>query len=191
MVYFITITTAARRDTVTARPRAHSVLFKVATPEDKQDGASAPPGSRMSLRMASRMGCSLGVAQHDDDAVAAQEHLADESVLVHGLGLLGGGALGRLRPHLLDVLEDHVTVAVEGLDAAEQLLVVSAVDQHLRVALHALREHGQRARRELLLLGLRLIILATGVLFSIPLNITVHETAGIYCLGISAIGVLV
>eukprot|EP00321_Phaeocystis_globosa_P019467 CAMPEP_0118818096 /NCGR_PEP_ID=MMETSP1162-20130426/5877_1 /TAXON_ID=33656 /ORGANISM="Phaeocystis Sp, Strain CCMP2710" /LENGTH=130 /DNA_ID=CAMNT_0006748249 /DNA_START=206 /DNA_END=595 /DNA_ORIENTATION=- len=109
--------------------------------------------------MASRTGSSLGVAQHDDDAVAAQEHLADESVLVHGLGLLGRAPLGRLRPHLLDVLQDHVAVAVERFDPAEQLLVVSAVDQHLRVALHALREHGQRARRELLLLRLRLVIL--------------------------------
>ena len=53
----------------------------------------------------------------------------------------------------------HVHMAVESFDPAEQLLVVSAVDQHLRVALHALREHGQRARRELLLLRLRLVIL--------------------------------
>ena len=32
--------------------------------------------ARVSLGMASRTGSSLGVAQHDDDAVATQEHLA-------------------------------------------------------------------------------------------------------------------
>lgn len=29
-----------------------------------------------------------GVAQHEDDGVAAEEHLGDEAVAVHGLGLL-------------------------------------------------------------------------------------------------------
>ena len=40
--------------------------------------------------------------------------------------------LGELCPHLLDPLEDHVAVAVEGLHPPEQLLVVPAVDQDLR-----------------------------------------------------------
>ena len=48
---------------------------------------------------------------------------------------------------------------VEGLDAPQQLLVVSAVNEHLRVALHALREYGQRPSGELLLLRLRLVVL--------------------------------
>ena len=30
----------------------------------------------------------LGVAEHEDDGVAAQKHLTDEAVLVHGLSLL-------------------------------------------------------------------------------------------------------
>jgi len=45
-------------------------------------------------------------------------------------------------------------VSVEGLDAAEQLLVVAAVDEHLGVVLHRLGEHGQRPGVELLLLPL-------------------------------------
>ena len=40
--------------------------------------------------------------------------------------------LGELGPHLLDALEDHVAVAVEGLHPPQQLLVVPAVDQDLR-----------------------------------------------------------
>ena len=39
--------------------------------------------------MASRMGSSLGVAQHDDDAVATQEHLA-----ATGRGSVGRGGSG-------------------------------------------------------------------------------------------------
>ena len=66
--------------------------------------------------------------------------------------------LGQLGPHLLDVLEHHVAVAVEGLDARQQLLVVAAVDEHLGVVLHRLCEHRERARVELLLLHLRQLL---------------------------------
>ena len=44
-------------------------------------------------------------------------------------------------------------VPVEGLDAAEQLLVVAAIDEHLCVVLYRLGEHGERARVKLLLLA--------------------------------------
>jgi len=41
----------------------------------------------------------------------------------------------------LHVLEHHVAVSIKGLDAAQQLLVVAAVDEHLGVILHTQREH--------------------------------------------------
>ena len=39
-------------------------------------------------RLASLAGSSQGVLQDEDDTVAAQEHLGDESVLVHRFGFL-------------------------------------------------------------------------------------------------------
>jgi hypothetical protein len=75
----------------------------------------------------------VGVSEHEDDAVAPEEHLANVSVLVNRPSLLYALArLGRFGPHLLDVLEHEVAVAVEGLDAREQLVVIPAVDEHLR-----------------------------------------------------------
>lgn len=50
-------------------------------------------------------------------------HLADKAVLVDTLAL---ATLGLFRPHLLDVLQHHVAVAIEGLDSREQLAVVPA-----------------------------------------------------------------
>ena len=47
----------------------------------------------------------------------------------------------------------HVHVSVEGLDAAEELLVVAHHDQHLGVVLDGIDQHRQRTRAELLLLG--------------------------------------
>ena len=70
------------------------------------------------------------VLEYEDDGVAAEEHLGDEPVIVDRLGLLL--TLGELGPHLLDPLEDHVAVTVEGLHPPQQLLVVPAVDQDLR-----------------------------------------------------------
>ena len=51
--------------------------------------------------------------------------------------------LGELGPHLLDALEDHVAVAVEGLDAAKKTPVVSAIDQNLQ------REKGADLRTDI------------------------------------------
>ena len=86
-------------------------------------------------------------------------HLADEAVLVDGAALLAVGEAGRLGPHLLDVLEDHVAVAVEGLDAGQQLAVVPDRDQHLRVAPHRRLQDRERARAELVLLQQRDLVL--------------------------------
>lgn len=95
------------------------------------------------------------VPQDHDDRVPAQEHLGDVAVLVDGLGLLLAlAALGDLSPHLLHVLQHHVAVPVKGLHAAQELLVVAAVDEHLGVVLDRLCEHGQRPRVKLLLLPL-------------------------------------
>ena len=45
-------------------------------------------------------------------------------------------------------------MAIKGLDAAEQLLVVACVDQDLGVVLHGVRQHGEGAGVELFLLDL-------------------------------------
>ena len=79
------------------------------------------------------------VAEDDDDAVPSEEHILDEPVLVDGFGLLLALALlGHLGPHLLHILQHHVAVAIERLDAAEKLLVVAHIDEDLRVGLHRL-----------------------------------------------------
>lgn len=61
--------------------------------------------------------------QDEDDGVTTEEHLADEAILVNTLAVT---TLGLLGPHLLDVLQNHVAVAVEGLDTGEELAVVPA-----------------------------------------------------------------
>ena len=53
-------------------------------------------------------------------------HLANKSVLVHRSALLPARRLWRLRPHLLDVLEHHVTMSIKGLDTRQQFPVVAA-----------------------------------------------------------------
>ena len=61
-------------------------------------------------------------------------------------------SLGQFCPHLLDPLQHHVAVPVEGLHSPQQLLVVPAVDEDLGVVLHGVREHPERPGGELLLL---------------------------------------
>ena len=46
------------------------------------------------------------VSQYEDDGVASEKHLADETVFVHRLRLLTLTRLRHLRPHLLHVLEN-------------------------------------------------------------------------------------
>ena len=45
------------------------------------------------------------VSQYEDDGVASEKHLADETVFVHRLRLLTLTRLRHLRPHLLHVLQ--------------------------------------------------------------------------------------
>ena len=74
--------------------------------------------------------------KHQDHAVAAEEEFADEAVAVDGLALLAVRIPGDLAPHLLDVLQDHVAVAIEGFDAREQFAVVAGGDEDLGVVAH-------------------------------------------------------
>lgn len=75
---------------------------------------------------------SVRVSEHQYDRVASEEHLTDISVLVHRPGLLYSLAwLGHLRPHFLHVLQHHVAMSVEGLHSRQQLVIISAIYQHL------------------------------------------------------------
>lgn len=82
-------------------------------------------------------------------------HLANEAIFVDGASLFAVGQPRRLRPHLLDVLENHVAVAVKGLDAGEQLAVVADGDEHLDVRAHGGLEDGEGPGGEFVLLELR------------------------------------
>jgi len=93
--------------------------------------------------------------QNQNDRVTSQKHLTNETILIDGPALLPASQARGLGPHLLDILQDHVAMAVEGLDARQQLAVVAARDQHLRVRAHGRLQDGQRARGELVLLQLR------------------------------------
>ena len=89
----------------------------------------------------------------------ADIHLGNETVLVDGAALGAVRLARRFGPHLLDVLEHHVAVAVKGLDAGEQLAVVAARDQNLVVRAHRRLEYRKRAGRELVLLELSDLVL--------------------------------
>ena len=78
----------------------------------------------------------------------AHVHLADEAVLVHALAL---GTLGLLGPHLLDVLENHVAVAIKSLDTRQQLAVVAARNQDLGVGARGGLQEREGAGAELML----------------------------------------
>lgn len=82
-------------------------------------------------------------------------HLADEAVLVHALAL---DTLGVLGPHLLDVLENHVEVAIKSLDTRQQLAVVAAGDQDLGVGARGGQQERQGAGAELMRLDERDLI---------------------------------
>lgn len=75
----------------------------------------------------------------------AHLHLTNEAILIDRPPLLPARRPRRLRPHLLDVLEHHIAVAIEGLDARQQLAVVAARDEHLGVGTHGGLEDGERA----------------------------------------------
>lgn len=69
-------------------------------------------------------------------------HLADETVLIYASALLSSRQSWRLGPHLLHILEHHIAVTVEGLDPREELLVIAARDQDLRLRSHGGLEDG-------------------------------------------------
>lgn len=86
----------------------------------------------------------VGVLEDQDDGVSSEEHLRYVAILVHRPRLLGAlsGTRG-LRPHLLDVLENHVAVPVECLYAGQQLVVVAAINKDLGVKAGS-KAHGEK-----------------------------------------------
>ncbi|CAN8031760.1 unnamed protein product, partial [Ixodes persulcatus] len=114
----------------------------------------------------SRLLRSEGVLEDEDDRVAAEEHLGNVAVLVHGVVLLGLSRLGNLRPHFLHILQNHRSGCfcyrrvtpnspVECFYSTQQLFVVPAVDENLSVVFHRLRQHRERSGVELFFLPLR------------------------------------
>lgn len=96
-----------------------------------------------------------GRQEDKNDGVAAQEELADETILVQVSLLLVRRADDGLGPHLLDILEDHVHVAVEGLDAGKELAVVAGVDEDLGVVAYGDLKQRKGADAEFVLLDQR------------------------------------
>jgi hypothetical protein len=88
----------------------------------------------------------LSTQQHQDHTIAPQKHLTDKAILVDSFS--ARLASRPLRPHLLDVLEHHVAVAVEGFDAGEELAVIAARDEDLGVGAGGGLKDGQRAGGE-------------------------------------------
>lgn len=79
-------------------------------------------------------------------------HLANKPILVQRSPLLPARQSWRLRPHLLHILQHHIAMPIERLDAGEELAVVAARDQDLGVRAHSGLEDGERAASELMLL---------------------------------------
>jgi len=98
--------------------------------------------------------------KNEDDRVAAQEHLADESVLVDLATKLSVCQSGRFRPHLFRVLQYHVAVTVESLYTGEQFAVVAAGNENLGARADSRLQDGERAGSELVFLDLGDFILA-------------------------------
>ena len=94
----------------------------------------------------------------------ANAHLADKAILVHALAL---APLGLLGPDLLDVLEDHVAVAVEGLDTREQFAAISAGDENLGVCAGGGLEERERAGGEFVVFNEGDFVFTEGVLLEV------------------------
>lgn len=61
---------------------------------------------------------SLASSQHNNNnPISTQKELGNEAILVDGPALFALRIARRLGPHFLDVLENHVEVAVEGAHA--------------------------------------------------------------------------
>ena len=102
---------------------------------------------------------SLRVLNDNDDRVATKEQLGDVSLSVLWPCSLPLAFLRHLRPHLKHGLQNHVHVAVEGLDIAEQLSVVAAVNEDLAVGLDGLGKQGKWPLVENLLVRRMLLLL--------------------------------
>jgi len=97
---------------------------------------------------------SHGIFQNQNDGISSQEHFGNEPILVDWLRLLLAFAgLWCFRPHFFDIFEDHVAVAVEGFDPAQQPSVVPTVDEDLSVVLDRVGEDGEGSGLELFLLS--------------------------------------
>ena len=86
---------------------------------------------------------SLGVLDHDDDGVTAQEELWDVPFFVLWSSPLTLTFLWHFSPHLKNTFEDHVHVSVKRFHVAKKLAIIATVDQHLAVCLHCFREQCQ------------------------------------------------
>ena len=71
--------------------------------------------------------------QNQHNTIPPQKHLTYKPIPVHRPPHLSIRLPWRLRPHLLDVLEHHIAVAIERLHPRQQLPVIAAGYQHLRV----------------------------------------------------------
>jgi len=89
--------------------------------------------------------CASSTQQHQNHTIPPQKHLADKSILIDSLT---PRLAPPLRPHLLDILQHHVAMAVEGFDAGEQLAVVATGDQDLGVGAGGGLEDGKGAGGE-------------------------------------------
>ncbi|KHN80492.1 hypothetical protein Tcan_01526, partial [Toxocara canis] len=94
------------------------------------------------------------ILKNENHRITTQKHLRDESILRHWLSLLFAfTGLRQLRPHLFDVLKNHIAVPpVESFDPTQQLSIVSTVNHHLCVVFDRLSEDRKRSNVEFLLL---------------------------------------
>ena len=98
-------------------------------------------GKRVRGRVSQSVGRSIGLEPRSRESLAARARAA------------------HLRPHLLHALQDHVEVSVEGLHPRQELPVVPAAHENLRVRLHGRRER-RRSSDLLLSLVARLEVLS-------------------------------
>lgn len=68
------------------------------------------------------------VSQDQNDRIPSQEHLRYETIFIDGFSLFPFPSTRNFRPHLLHILQYHVTVTIEGFYTSKQLFVVPAVD---------------------------------------------------------------
>mmetsp|Transcript_2130 Transcript_2130/g.5647 ORF Transcript_2130/g.5647 Transcript_2130/m.5647 type:complete len:226 (-) Transcript_2130:314-991(-) len=107
------------------------------------------------------LGQSRRIAHNDNDRITPQKHFANVSILVDRCpSSFPLSSLGRLRPHFFDVLQEQIHVSIVGLDSSQELVVVSNVDQYLRVSFHGSPQDTKGSGFEVC--GIRI-----GILFSV------------------------